>query len=94
MSVVPILREGFPETEFRKMIVACIYLALSHFFKVLPHILGHLIFMIRPGLGYEDQETERLSALPKVTLLISCKAHCKLNPAFDSQSGALPTPHS
>lgn len=57
MSVVPIPREGFPETEFRKMAVACIGLALHIFFKVLPHVLAHLIFTIRPGLGYEDQET-------------------------------------
>lgn len=47
-----------------------------------------------PGLGYNYQETEKLSGLPKVTLLISYRVNWKLNPAFDSQSGALSTGHS
>lgn len=47
-----------------------------------------------PGLGYDYQETEKLGGLPKVTLLISCRLNWKLNPAFDSQSGALSTLHS
>lgn len=33
-----------------------------------------------PGLGEYYRETEKLSALPKVTLLISCRANWKLNP--------------
>lgn len=46
-----------------------------------------------PELGNDYGETERLSGLPKVTLLISCRANWRLNPAFDYQSGALSAPH-
>lgn len=46
-----------------------------------------------PELGNGCGEMERLSGLPKVTLLISCRANWRLHPAFDSSSGALPAPH-
>ena len=83
MSVDPILREDSPETQFKKMIKACICLALY----ILQSFSTYFI-------SYDYQETEKLSGLHKVTLLISYRVNWKLNPAFDSQSGALSTGHS
>lgn len=90
MSVDPVPKEEALETQFRRAIIACNCLALDNLQSPSTYFISSDLHN-RAGLWYDYQETERLSGLPKVTLLISCRASWRLNPAFDSHSGALRT---
>lgn len=92
MSVDPVLRRRSSETKFRKMIIACICLALYSLQSSSTYFISFDLHN-HAGLGYDYQDTERLSGLPKVTLLISFRPKWRLNPAFDTRSGALSALH-
>lgn len=90
MSVDPVLKEESLETRFRKMMIVCLCLALYNLQSSSTYFISFDLHN-HAGRRCDYQETERLSGLPKVTLLIRCRANWRLNPAFDSHSGALCT---